>query len=130
MSNSFKKCPTHFSRGGEKFSRGHCSPGYGPAYDDYEIEESLRLETTIQWSMFCVSSIDPTQQNCKSRCKKRCRMSFSQKPGCSATSSSSFFRQTMYCTQVRQILEKRSTCQSYPRLVCVMHNLCLLEGVF
>jgi len=30
MSNSFKPCPTHFPRGGEKFSRGASAPGYGP----------------------------------------------------------------------------------------------------
>jgi len=32
MSNIFKVSPTHFSRGGEKFSRGGFAPlGYGPA---------------------------------------------------------------------------------------------------
>jgi len=30
MSNSFKLCPTHLSREGEKFSRGVSPPGYGP----------------------------------------------------------------------------------------------------
>jgi len=31
MSNIFKLYPIHFSRGGEKFSRGGCAPpGYGP----------------------------------------------------------------------------------------------------
>jgi len=31
MTNSFKLCPTHFSRGGEIFSRGSfASPNYGP----------------------------------------------------------------------------------------------------
>jgi len=34
MSNSFKRCPTHFSRRGEKCFRGGLaplrSPGYGP----------------------------------------------------------------------------------------------------
>jgi len=31
MSNSFKICQTHFSRGGEKSSKGgFASPGYGP----------------------------------------------------------------------------------------------------
>ena len=31
MSNSFKRCPTHFSRGGKIFSRGcFAPPGYGP----------------------------------------------------------------------------------------------------
>jgi len=29
MTNSFKLCPAHFSRGGEKFSRGTSPPGYG-----------------------------------------------------------------------------------------------------
>jgi len=32
MSNSVKPCPTHFSWGGEKFSRGLRPRGYGPGY--------------------------------------------------------------------------------------------------
>jgi len=37
MSNTFKPCPTHFSKGGENFSREvlpPCAPpGYGPAWN-------------------------------------------------------------------------------------------------
>jgi len=36
----------------------------------------------------------------------------------------------MHFTQVRQILQKRSTCQSCPRLVCVIHNVRSAEEVF
>jgi len=31
MSNSFKLCPTDFSRGAKIFLGGACTPGYGPA---------------------------------------------------------------------------------------------------
>ena len=42
MSNIFKLCPTHFSRGAENFSRGTSPPGYGPAYEIVK-----RLGTTV-----------------------------------------------------------------------------------
>ena len=48
MSNSFKLCPAHFFRGGEKFCRGAKPPGYGPgfSYPVYTLQRQLENPRT------------------------------------------------------------------------------------
>jgi len=65
MSNIFKLCPTHFSRGAENFSRGTSPPGYGPAYEIVK-----RLGTTVLEPVpACRTSLTITNvHNTPSRC--------------------------------------------------------------
>jgi len=52
MSNSFKKCPTHFSRGANNFA-GEASPPAPPADDQEEMNNFYRQNKLVQshWSL-------------------------------------------------------------------------------
>jgi len=49
VSNSFKLCPTHFSRGEEKFYRGGCAlPAYGPVLETVIMRQRVVSESWVR----------------------------------------------------------------------------------
>ena len=62
MSNSFKTCPTHFSCGGENFSRGGIAPGSGPV-DCHENAYGRTKPFTRLYSTKNISTHQHLQRN-------------------------------------------------------------------